>query len=177
MVKTLISDPIWGAPKIFPWVLLLLVVRQCSKLSSYTISRPDKMAKKLVLGPILACFGPSLVPKKIVVGFTCTRCYTLLYAVIQCEGKLMNQTSENGKKSNLRSDSGPNFGPQNLFLWILPVLDVRNYASYHCMQFQGKQMSQTLENGKKPSFDSILANLNQILAAKICFQKLGFFSH
>ena len=47
----------------------------------------------------------------------------------------------------------------------------------HCMQFQGKQMSQTLENGKKPSFDSILANLNQILAAKICFQKFGFFSH
>ena len=65
MVKTLISDPIWGPPKMFPWVLILLVVRQCSKLSSYTISRPDKMAKKLVLGPILACFGPSLVPKNV----------------------------------------------------------------------------------------------------------------
>ena len=115
MVKTLISDPIWGPPKIFPRVLLLLVVRQCSKLSSYTISRPDKMAKKLVLGLILACFGPSLVPKKFFVGFTSTRCYTLLYAIIQCEGKLMNQTWENGKKSNLRSDSGPNFGPQIFF--------------------------------------------------------------
>ena len=63
------------------------------------------------------------------------------------------------------------------FLWILPVLDVTHYASYHCMQFQGKQMNQTLENGKKPSFGSILAHLNQILAAKICFQKSGFFSH
>ena len=25
-------------------------------------------------------------------------------------------------------------------------------ASYHCIQFQGKLINQTLENGKKPSF-------------------------
>ena len=30
------------------------------------------------------------------------------------------------------------------------MLDIN--ASYHCMQFQGKQMNQTWENDKKPSF-------------------------
>ena len=28
-------------------------------------------------------------------------------------GKLMNQTSENGKKTNFRPDFGPNLGPKN----------------------------------------------------------------
>ena len=36
--------------------------------------------------------------------------------------------------------------------WIKPWLDVRHCASYHCMQFWGKLMKQTWENGKKPSF-------------------------
>ena len=32
------------------------------------------------------------------------------------------------------------------------MLDI--VASYHCMQFQGKLLNQTSENGKKPSFGS-----------------------
>ena len=49
--------PSLGHLKFFSWVLLLLVVRQCSKLSSYAISRKtnDKnMTKNLILGQILA---------------------------------------------------------------------------------------------------------------------------
>ena len=42
--------------KIFSWILPLLVVRQCSKISSYAISGETNEPKKknLSLGPILA---------------------------------------------------------------------------------------------------------------------------
>ena len=41
------------------------------------------MAKNLVLGPILACFAPNLVPEIFFLeGFTSARCYTLLQAII-----------------------------------------------------------------------------------------------
>ena len=52
--------PSWGPQKFLTWVLPLLLVRKCSKLSSYEISRKTngskliKMTKKLNLGPILA---------------------------------------------------------------------------------------------------------------------------
>ena len=42
----------------------------------------------------------------------------------------------------------PNFGPQ-IFLWILPVLDVDIIASNHCMQFQGKLKNQNMRKWKK----------------------------
>ena len=37
-------------------------------------------------------------------------------------------------------------------------------ASYHCMQFQGKIIMQTQENGKKPHFGPNLGPLGQIWA-------------
>ena len=43
--------------------------------------------KKRVLGPILACFGPNLVPKIFFVGLTSTRFYTLLQTTIACNFK------------------------------------------------------------------------------------------
>ena len=55
-------EPSLGTPKFFPWVLPLLVVRQCFKLSSYAISRKTngpnlkKWQKNLILGLILARF-------------------------------------------------------------------------------------------------------------------------
>ena len=71
MAKTLIPDPIWS-PENFSWVLPLLVVRQCSKLSSSAISRKTnesnlrKWQKNLL---ILVCFSTSLVPKNTSCGF------------------------------------------------------------------------------------------------------------
>ena len=50
------------------------------------------------------------------------------YHCMQFQGKIMNQTWENGKKTNF----GPNFdsfGPNlgyNFFSWVLPLLDVRH---------------------------------------------------
>ena len=43
--------------------------------------------KKLILGLILTRFGPNVVPKNLFVGFTSTRCYALLQAIIVCNFK------------------------------------------------------------------------------------------
>ena len=59
MAKTLILVPIWGPKNFLNGFLPLLVVRQCSKLSLYAISRKNnepnlkKWQKNLILGPIL----------------------------------------------------------------------------------------------------------------------------
>ena len=45
------------------------------------------MAKKLILGLVLACFDPKFVPQNFFVGFTSTRCYTLLQAITLCNFK------------------------------------------------------------------------------------------
>ena len=65
MAKNLISDPILArlAPKIFEWVLPLLDVRHCRKLSLYAISRKrydqnSRKCKKLPFGPDLVPLGP-----------------------------------------------------------------------------------------------------------------------
>ena len=77
------------------------------------------------------------------------------YHCMQFQGKLMNQTWENGKKSSFEPNFGP-FGPnldpkiffRGFYLnWMLDII-----ASYHCMQLQGKLMNKTWENKKKPSF-------------------------
>ena len=63
----------------------------------------------------------------------------------------MKQTWEMTKKPSFWTNFGPfrpNFGPQ-IFLWILPVLDVDIIASNHCMQFQGKLKNQNMRKWKK----------------------------
>ena len=50
-------------------------------------------------------------------------------------------------------------------------------ASYHCMQFQGKLMIQTQENGKEPHFGPTLAPLGLNLGSQFFLQKSGFVSH
>ena len=67
----------------------------------------------------------------------------------------MDKSWENDKKPTFGPDFGsfdPNFGPQIFFrgFYTYKMLDI--VASYHCMQFQGKLMIQTQENGKKPHF-------------------------
>ena len=92
---------------------------------------------------------------------------------MQFQGKLMSQTWENGIKNLVPGQFWhlwPIFGPQKTLYgffggfylyWMLYIV-----ASYYCMQFQGKQMCQTWENGKKPSSRSILAPLAQIWTPK-----------
>ena len=78
------------------------------------------MSKKLILGLILACFGPNTVAKIFFVFYL----YMMLYIVasyhcMQFQGKLMNQTWENGQKPSFGKDFGllwPNFGPPKIFV-------------------------------------------------------------
>ena len=82
MAKTLISEPICPpSPKFFFIGFFLLVIRQCSKLSSYAIRRKTnepnmKKKKKLILGP-----------KYFFASFTSNTCYALLEAITVCNFK------------------------------------------------------------------------------------------
>ena len=51
------------------------------------------------------------------------------YHHMQFQGKLINRTWENSRRPNFGPDFGlfgPNLGPKDFYLWILPLLDVRN---------------------------------------------------
>ena len=70
---------------------------------------------------------------------------------MQLQGKIMNQTWENGKKSNFEPHLGPlwpKFGPQKILSLTLPLLDVRNCCKLSLYAISWK----TWENDKKPSF-------------------------
>ena len=112
--------------------------------------------KKLNFGLDFGLIGPNFCAKIFLWVLLILVVIVPSYHSMQFKGKLMNQTWENGKKT----DSGtnfdlfvPNLGPQ-FFLWVLPLLVVCLYiiASYNCVIFQGKLMSKMLENGKKTSF-------------------------
>ena len=71
---------------------------------------------------------------------------------MQFKKKLKNQTWENHKKPNFGPDFGlssPNVGPQFFFGKIYLSYSLEIVPTYHPMQFKGKPMSQTWENGKK----------------------------
>ena len=53
------------------------------------------------------------------------------------------------------------------------MLDI--VASYHCMQFQGKRIIQTQENGKKPYLEPDLGPLRKYSGRQFSFQKYGLF--
>ena len=57
-----------------------------------------------------------------------------------------------------------NFFGEFYLYWIIDIV-----ASYHCMQFQGKLMNQTCENGKKPSFETNFCPFGPILDPKTFF--------
>ena len=49
---------------------------------------------------------------------------------------------------------------------------LENFASYHCMQFQGKLMNKTWENGKKPSFKPNFGPFGPYSGRQFFFQNL-----
>ena len=134
---------------IFMWVLPLLDVRHCCKLSSYPISRKinepklRKWPKNLVLGLILAPSAHIWAQKLFFVNFTFTRSYTLLQAIIVYElnEKLMNQTSENRRKLyvlGLILTHFAKFWTVNFFFFFFKNLapSVNIMVSYHHTQYQ-----------------------------------------
>ena len=83
---------------------------------------------------------------------------------MQSKGKLMKKTWENSKKSDFGPDFhlfGPNLGTQNFFCGFYFYYMLNIVASYHCIQFEGKRMIQTQENGKKPHFGLDLGPLGK----------------
>ena len=97
------------------------------------------------------------------------------YHCIQLYGKLMSSAWEKRRKPSFWPNFGPFgpiFHPQIFFSSILPKLDVKNFASYHCMQFQGKLMNKTGENGKKPSFKSNFGPFGPYSGRQFFFQNL-----
>ena len=92
-------------PQIFLQVLPLLVVRHCSKLSSLcnlkkTIEPNLRKRKKTNLWPNFGLFGPNLGPKIFFHGIHLLQMLEIVasYHCMQFQGKLMNQTWENGQK-------------------------------------------------------------------------------
>ena len=86
----------------------------------------------------------------------------------------MNQTWENGEKPNFGLDFGsfgPNLELQNFSRGFYPYQMLDIVVSYHCMQFQGKLMIQTQENGKKPNFGPNLSPLNRNSSRQFFFRK------
>ena len=110
--------------------------------------------KKTIFGPDFCLFLPKFVPPNFFLGFSSTRCSTLLQAITVYNSR---KTSE----PNLRQwQFWPSFGPD--FAFFGPDLHPKNFlcgfylywmldfvASYHCTQFQAKLMNQTWGNGKK----------------------------
>ena len=102
--------------KLFSWILTLLHVTHCRKLSLYAISRntnqPNLTKWQNSSFPInFGPFGPNLGPKKFfskILPLLRVRhcCKLSLYATSR---KLMNQIWENGRKPGVRSNFGPFF--------------------------------------------------------------------
>ena len=110
----------FGGPNFFLWVLPLLDVRHCHKLSSYSILRKtyDPNSRKWWKASFwdwCRPIGPKFGPPKF---YYSTSSYTL-FQTMQFEEKLKNQIWENGKKPNCGPDFhlfGPNLGPKIFFV-------------------------------------------------------------
>ena len=73
--------------------------------------------------------------------------------------------------------SGPNLGPK-VFLWILPVEDVRHFCKLSLYAISRKTNELNMRKWKKKtSLGLILAHLAQIWTDKTFIQESGFVSH
>ena len=78
--------PKFGPQRFFLWILPVLDLRHCCKLSLYAISRKinEPKLRKCKKTQFQAPFWPKFGPKDFFCGFTSTRYCTLLKAVIVC---------------------------------------------------------------------------------------------
>ena len=139
------------APQFFWLILPLLLVRHCSKLSSYAIERiinESNLRKwqKITLGPILTRLPKIWAPQFFFISSTSSssQCSRLSSQSIQ-----RNTNSPNMRKlekPNFQSDFspfGPNLGSKNFLTQIYLYVQLEIVPSYHHMQFKGKLINQT----------------------------------
>ena len=112
-------------------MLEIVASYHCMLFQGKLMKQTWENGKNLVLGLILACFGPNLVPKICFGVFYLLQILEIVasYHCMLFQGKLMNLTWENYKKPSFGpgfGPFGPNLVPKIFFLRILPLLDVRN---------------------------------------------------
>ena len=127
----------------------------------------------VVLSPISAPLAQIWVPKILCHIIYAQQMLEIVanYHCMLFQGKLMNQTWENGKKPSFRPDFETfwrNFGPQKFFSWFLNLLDVRNCFKLSLYAISRKINEPTWEIGRKPSFR---LNFSPNLDPKIFFVK------
>ena len=169
IAKNLILDQIltnltqiW-APNFSSWILPLLVVRHCYKISLYVIARKtnEPNLRKWQKPSFESRFGPHNFFSWILAILHVTHgCKLSLYA-----------NSRKTKEPNLKkwysfgTDSGPfgpNLGPNFFFINVTSAM-LGIVAGYHCMQFQEKLIKTKLEKMAKNLVPRpILAPLDQI---------------
>ena len=161
------------------WVLPLLVTRHCSKLSSYAIwskANASNLRKwQKTLDPIWPAWQKLEPPKFFWEDLPLLELDIVpSYHLRHFTETVINQTSENDKKTNFGPDFGlfwaafglPNFFFVNFgsFEIFSQNLDSKNFfyefyfhymldiiATYHCIQFQGKLKNQTWEKVQQSS--------------------------
>ena len=133
----------------------------CCELSLYAILRETneknwKKRQKIISRSDFGSFGPNLSPNNYFRGFYNYQMLDIIasYQCMQFQGKIMNQTWENGKKPSLRPDFvqiSPNSGRHFFFffffsskIWLRQSLDIM--GSYHHVKLQKKLMIQSWEN-------------------------------
>ena len=100
------------------------------------------------------------------------------YHCILFLGKLMKQTWKNGKKPSFRPDFcpfWPKFGLQKTFLWVLPLLDVRNCCILSLYAISRKINEPNLRKWQKTSFGSHFSLFGPNLGPKIAFRQLYLY--
>ena len=115
MMKTWENDekpnfgPNFGPQKSFSWVFPLLVVRNCSKLSSYAIYKKSNKPNLRKWWKTFFPFGPNLGPQFFFRGFYLDQMLETVacYNCMQFQEKRLIQTQENGEKPHFGSDLDP----------------------------------------------------------------------
>ena len=121
----------FGPKDFLPWVLQLLDIRNCCKLSLHVISRKTNEPNSRKWQKTQFQVQPKFWSKIFFVSFTPTIdiihcCNLSLYAILK--EKLVNQTRENSKNPSFGLNFGQfssKFGPQKLFSWVNLLLDFR----------------------------------------------------
>ena len=174
---------IWP-PIFFSFILSILDVRNFCKLSPHAFSRKtnEPNLRKWQITYFQAQFCPisaQIWPQKFILFLLNVRhcCKLSLYAISWKSNEPNLRKWQKKLVSGKIFPSGPNLGPK-VFLWILPVEDVRHFCKLSLYAISRKTNEPNMRKWKKKtSLGLILAHLAQIWTGKTFIQESGFVSH